>query len=229
MKLASFLTWQIWALLGLNLAVEFLVLFLSIKRRFYKNLFMLTILAGYFVLIDTAFIVLAFVVNVDSFSGKLFYSRISWDFYWLTQVAAILLTLLLSIQIAIDTLKLNYVTALWGMILATLFIVSAGILIPGLVLRNMLILMLIGDVLAGLALLIAEALPRTKWPQGYPLVVAGIALSVSLHALCSIGSLYWHKLTPLFNIGAPVSSLLGMIVFAVAVYRYDEQIPDPVI
>jgi hypothetical protein len=229
MKLASFLTWQNWALLGLNLAVEFLVLFLSIKRRFYKELSMLTILAGYFVLIDTAFIVLALIVNVDSFSGKLYYSRISWDFYWLSQVAAILLTLLLSIQIAIDTLKLNYVTALWGMILATLFIVSAGILIPGLVLRNMFILMLIGDVLAGLALLIVGALPRTKWPQGYPLVVAGIALSVTLHALCSIGSLYWHSLTPLFNIGAPVSSLLGMIIFAMAVYRYGEPNPDPII
>ena len=99
MKLASFLTWQNWALLGLNLAVEFLVLFLSIKRRFYKELFMLTILAGYFVLIDTAFIVLALVVNVDSFSGKLYYSRISWDFYWLSQVAASLLILLLSVQI----------------------------------------------------------------------------------------------------------------------------------
>jgi hypothetical protein len=229
MKLASFLTWQNWALLGLNLTVESFVLFLSIKRAFYKQLVMLTVLAGYCVLIDTAFIVLAFVVNVDSFSGKLYYSRINWDFYWLSQVAASLLTLLLSIQIAIDTLKLNYVTALWGMILATLFIVAAGILIPGLLLRNMLILMSIGDVLAGLALLIAWALPRTKWPQGFPLVVTGIIISVSLHALCSIGSIFLHKLTPLFNIGVLVSSLLGMIVLAVAVYRYDEQIPDPVI
>ena len=225
MKLASFLTWQKWTLLGLNLAVESLVLFLSIKRRFYKELFMLTILAGYFVLIDTAFIVLALVVNVDSFSGKIYYSRISWDFYWLSQAAASLLSLLLSVQIAIDTLKLNYVTALWGMILATLFIVSAGILIPGLVLGNMLILMLIGDVLAGLALLIVGALPTTKWPQGFPLVVTGIVASVMLHALCSIGSLYWHTLTPFFNIGAPLSSLIGMIIFALAVYRHGERNP----
>ena len=114
MKLASFLTWQNWALLGLNLAVESLILFLSIKRDFYKRLFMLTVLAGYCALIDVAFIVLALVVNVDSFSGKMYYSRLSWNFYWVSQVAASLLILLLSIQIAIETLKLKYVVALWG-------------------------------------------------------------------------------------------------------------------
>jgi hypothetical protein len=227
MKLANFLTWQNWALLGLNLAVESLILFLSIKRDFYKRLLMLTVLAGYCVLIDAAFIVLALVVNVDSFSGKIYYSRISWNFYWLSQIAASLLILLLSVQIAIETLKLNYVTALWGMIASTLLILAAGILIPGMVLGNMLMLVTIGDVLAGLALLIIGALPSTKWPQGFPLVVTGIVLSVTLHALCSIGSAYWHTLTPLFNIGVPVSSLLGMIIFALAVYRHGERNPVP--
>jgi len=228
MKLANFLTWQNWALLGLNLAVESLILFLSIKRDFYKRLLMLTVLAGYCVLIDAAFIVLALVVNVDSFSGKIYYSRISWNFYWLSQIAASLLILLLSVQIAIETLKLNYVTALWGMIASTLLILAAGILIPGMVLGNMLMLVTIGDVLAGLALLIIGALPSTKWPQGFPLVVTGIVLSVTLHALCSIVSAYWHTLTPLFNIGVPVSSLLGMIIFALAVYRHGERNPAPI-
>jgi hypothetical protein len=227
MKLASFLTWQNWALLGMNLAVESLIVFLSIKRNFYKRLFMLTVLAGYCVLIDIAFIVLALAVNVDSFSGNMYYSRVSWNFYWLSQVAASLLILLLSVQIAIETLKLDYVTALWGMITATLLILATGILIPGIVLGNMLMLVSIGDVLAGLALLIIGALPRTQWPRGFPLVVTGIVLSVLLHALCSIGSVYWRMLTPLFNIGAPVSSLLGMIIFALAVYRYKEQDPAP--
>lgn len=225
MKLASFLTWQNWALLGLNLAVESLILFLSIKRDFYKRLFMLTVLAGYCALIDVAFIVLALTVNVDSFSGKIYYSRISWNFYWLSQAAASLLILLLSVQIAIETLKLNYVTALWGMIAATVLILATGVLIPGIVLGNMLTLVSIGDVLAVLALLIIGALPTTKWPQGFPLVVTGIVLSVLLHAVCSIGSAYWHTLTPLFNIGAPVSSLIGMIIFALAVYRHGERNP----
>ncbi len=225
MKLASFLTWQNWALLGLNLAVEFLILFLSIKRGFYKRLLMLTVLAGYCALIDVAFIVLALTVNVDSFSGKIYYSRIGWDFYWLSQVAASLLMLLLSVEIAIETLKLNYVMGLWGMIAATSLIVTMGILVPGIVLRNMLMLVSIGDVLAVLALLIIWSLPTTKWPQSFPLVVTGIVLSVLLHAVCSIGSIYWHTLGPLFNIGAPVSSLIGMIIFALAVYRHDEQNP----
>ena len=228
MKLASFLTWQNWALLGLNLAVESLILFLSIKRDFYKRLSMLTVLAGYCALIDVAFIVLALVVNVDSFSGKIYYSRISWDFYWLSQVAASLLILLLSVQIAIETLKLNYVTALWGMIAATVLILAIGVLIPGIMLGNMLMLVSIGDVLAALALLIIGVLPSTQWPQGFPLVVTGVVLSVMLHALCSIGSIYWHTLTPLFNIGAPVSSLLGMVIFALAVYRYGERNPAPI-
>jgi hypothetical protein len=225
MKLASFLTWQNWALLGLNLAVESLILFLSIKRDFYKRLFMLTVLAGYCALIDVAFIVLALIVNVDSFSGKMYYSRFSWNFYWVSQVAASLLILLLSIQIAIETLKLKYVVALWGMIAATLLILAIAILIPGIVLSNMLMLVSIGDVLAALALLIIGVVPSTKWPRGFPLVVTGIVLSVFLHAVCSVGSVYWHTLTPLFNIGAPASSLLGMIIFALAVYRHGERNP----
>lgn len=226
MKLASFLTWQNWTLLGLNLAVESLIVFLSIKRDFYKRLFMLTVLAGYCALIDAAFIVLALVVNVDSFSGKMYYSRISWNFYWVSQVAASLLILLLSFQIAIETLNLEYVMAFVGMVAATLLMLATAILIPGMVGSNMLKLVLIGDVVAVLALLIIGIIPSTKWPQGYPLVVTGIAISVLLHAVCSIGSVYWHTLTPLFNIGVPASSLLGMIIFALAVYR--ERNPAPI-
>jgi hypothetical protein len=223
MKLANFLTWQNWALLGLNLAVESLILFLSIKRAFYRRLVMLTVLVGYCVLIDAAFIVLAFVVNVDSFAGNMYSSKFSWNFYWLSQVAASLLIILLSVQIAIETLKLKYVMALWGMILATLLVIAAGVLVPGIVLGKMLMLVSIGDVLAALALLIIGVLPSTKWPQGFPLVVTGIVLSVMLHALCSIGTAYWQTLTPLFNIGAPVSSLLGMLIFALAIYRHGER------
>ena len=225
MKLASVLTWQNWALIGLNLSVEFLILFLSIKRGFYKRLFMLTVLAGYCALVEAAFIVLALVVNVDSFSGKMYSSRISWNFYWLSQVTASLLILLLSFQIAIETFNLEYVMAFVGMIAATLLILATAILIPGIMLGNMLTLVSIGDVLAVFALLIIGSMPSTKWPQGFPLVITGIALSVLLHAVCSIGSAYWHTLTPLFNIGVPVSSLLGMIIFALAVYRYGERNP----
>ncbi|HEV8494601.1 MAG TPA: hypothetical protein VGR76_20150, partial [Candidatus Angelobacter sp.] len=205
MKLASFLTWQNWALLGLNLFVESLIVFLSIKKNFYKRLVMLTVLAGYCVLVDVAFVVLALVVNVDSFSGKVYYSRISWNFYWLSQILANLLILLLSFEIAIETLKYKYVTAFWGTIASALLILVTATLIPGTALGNMLLLVSIGDVLASFVLLTLGMLPNTEWPPGFPLVVKGVVLSVLLHALCSVGSIYWHTLTPLFNIGVPVS------------------------
>jgi hypothetical protein len=218
---AHFWTFQNWALLGLNVAAESAVLWLSLSRRFSRRLVMLPVFAGFCLLFDLAGTALALTLPVEAIaSGHLWYSYTYWLFYWCGQFGAAVVVLLLALQIVTVVLPpWDRLIALLVIILCLALAVAYYKLLPVAHPRDVLTLIVWANGITVLALPIIWLVKPSEWPKGVPLVVAGMVLSLALQAGFAISAAVVKTMVQFVNVWNPLAALVGMGFFLAALLR----------
>lgn len=227
MRIANFWTVLNWALLGLNVLTEAAVFWLAASRGYFRRLAMLPLYALFCLSVDLAGTCIAILTRPDKVAGTLWTSRLYSDFYWMVQLVAGGLVLLLALQI---------VTAIlppWDRLITILAILTfSGLaiaymkLIPGDI-WHLITALTVADCIALLALPIIAVVAPSEWPDGLTWVVAGLIASASLQTACSAAAAHFKTLAGVFNLGIPFAALVGMACFLAGVYGQGKDIQSP--
>lgn len=182
---------------------------------------MLPIFAGFCLLFDLAGTALALTIPVDAIaSGHLWYSHTYWFFYWAGQCGAAIVVLLLALQVV------TVVLPPWDRLIAMLVIVLCfGLavvyykLLPVTHPRDVLTLLVWASGITILSLPIIWVVHPSEWPNGVPLIVAGLVLSLVLQAGFAISAAMLKTMVQFVNTWNPLAALVGMGFFLAAILR----------
>lgn len=222
MTLAHFWPWQSWALLGLNLAAEFAVLWLAIQRKFFNKMVMLPVFAGFCVVFDLGTIIMGCTLHVDAVNGQMWFSHPYWLFYWAGQIIAAVIVLLLAVQVVIMILPpWDSLITLIGILAVLAVAIVYAKMLPVQGPHDVLKVLSLASAITILTLPIIWVVKSTDWPKGVSLIVAGLVLSLLLQVGCTITAAFLKTMAGFVSYGVPCAALVGMSFYLAALLKID--------